>query len=58
MAGHVPATGPTCHHCGRALRPCPLGRACPGSDPLNPDTCRACSWGLVCPRHDRHWTRT
>lgn len=62
VAGPRPATGTaggTCHHCGRPLAPCPLGTACPGTHPLlSPDTCRVCSWGAVCPRHDRRWIRT
>lgn len=47
----------TCHHCQHPLLPCPLGRACPGSDPLSPATCRSCAWGGVCPVHGSRWTR-
>lgn len=52
-----PGTRLGCRHCGRLLVRCPLGAACPGTDPLNPAACRRCSWGALCPVHDRRWTR-
>lgn len=57
VAGQAPVTTRTCNHCEGRLLACPMGAACPGSDPLHPGTCRSCSWGFICPRHDRSWIR-
>ena len=46
----------TCHHCQQHLNPCPLGPACPGSNPYSPAACRSCAWGAVCPTHGTRWT--
>lgn len=56
-AGLARAIGLTCWHCHKPLLPCPLGLACPGSDPYSPGACRSCAWGAICSTHTTRWTR-